>query len=112
MCVSLSVGPTLCDAMDSVHVPLSVGFSWQEYWGGLPFPSPEDLPNPGIKFRFPVLYVDSLPSEPSGKIYVQNRNRLTDRENKLVITKRQRGLGKGKLGVSVQFSRSVVSDSL
>ena len=70
----------------------------------MPFPSPEDLPNPGIKFGFPALHADSLPSEPSGKIYVQNWNRLTDRENKLVITKRQRGLGKGKLGVSVQFS--------
>ena len=35
--------------------PLSMGFSWQEYWSGLPFPSPEDLPNPGIKPRSPAL---------------------------------------------------------
>ena len=39
--------------------PLSMGFSSQEYWSGLPFPSPGDLPNPGIKPRSPVLQVVS-----------------------------------------------------
>ena len=43
---------------------LSMGFSRQEYWSGLPFPSPEDLPNPGIKPRPSALQVDSLLSEP------------------------------------------------
>jgi len=38
-----------------------------EYWSGLPFPSPGDLPNPGIKPGSPVLQVDSLPTEPSRK---------------------------------------------
>jgi len=42
-------------------------FSRQEYWSGLPFPHPGDLPNPGIKPRFPVLQADSLPSEPPEK---------------------------------------------
>ena len=42
-------------------------FSRQEYWSGLPFPSP-DLPNPGIKPRSPVLQADSLLSEPLGKL--------------------------------------------
>ena len=37
------------------QVPLFLGFSRQEYWSGLPFPAPEDLPNPGIKTRYPVL---------------------------------------------------------
>ena len=37
------------------HAPLSTGFSRQEYWSGLPFPSPKDLPNPGIKPQFPTL---------------------------------------------------------
>ena len=37
------------------HAPEKMGFSRQEYWSGLPFPSPEDLPNPGIKPRFPAL---------------------------------------------------------
>ena len=46
---------------------LSMGFSRQEYWSGLPFPSPEDLPVPGIKPRPPALQADALPSEPPGK---------------------------------------------
>ena len=33
----------------ALEVPLSMGFSWQEYWSGLPFPSPGDLPNPGLE---------------------------------------------------------------
>ena len=47
--------------------PLSTEFPRQEYWSGLPFPSPEDLPNPGIKPRSPTLQADTLPSEPRGK---------------------------------------------
>ena len=51
-----------------------LGFSRQEYWSGLPFPPPGDLPNPGIKPSFPTLQVDSLPSEPPGKpIFLKNR---------------------------------------
>ena len=48
---------TLCDAMDYIayQAPLSMGFSRQEYWSGLPFPSPGDLPNPGIELRSPAL---------------------------------------------------------
>ena len=42
---------------------LSMGFSRQEYWSGLPFPSPEDLSNPGIEPRSPELQADSLPTE-------------------------------------------------
>ena len=49
------------------QAPLSVGFSRQEYWSGLPHPPPGDLPNPGIKPRSSTLQVDSLPSEPPGK---------------------------------------------
>ena len=43
------------------------GFSRQEYWSGLPCPLPGDLPNPGVKSRYPALQVDSLLSEPPGK---------------------------------------------
>ena len=43
-----------------------MGFSRQEYWSGWPFPSPGDLPNPGIESRSPALPADSLLSEPSG----------------------------------------------
>ena len=48
---------TLCDPMDSsLHqAPPSMGFSRQEYWSGLPFPSPGNLPNPGIEPRSPAL---------------------------------------------------------
>ena len=47
--------------------PLSMAFSRQEYWSGLPFPAPGDLPDPGIEPRSPVLQADSLPSELPGK---------------------------------------------
>ena len=47
--------------------PQSMDFSRQEYWSGLPFPSPGDLPNPGIKPGSPALQADTLPSEPPGK---------------------------------------------
>ena len=49
------------------QAPLSVGFPRQEYWSGLPVPSPENLPDPGIKPGSPVLQADSLPSELPGK---------------------------------------------
>ena len=42
-------------------------FSRSKYWSGKPFPSPGDLPNPGIKLRTPTLQADSLPAEPQGK---------------------------------------------
>ena len=51
------------------QAPLSMKFSRQQYWGGLPFPSPRDLPNRGIKPRSPAFQVASLPSEPPGKPY-------------------------------------------
>ena len=46
------------------QTPLSMGFSRQEYWSGLPFPSPGDLPNPGIQPGSPALQSDALSSEP------------------------------------------------
>ena len=46
------------------QAPLSMDFSRQEYWSGLPFPSPGDRPNPGIEHGSPALQADSLPSEP------------------------------------------------
>ena len=45
----------------ALHAPLSMGFPKQEYWSGLPYPSPEDLPNPGIKPAFPAWQADFLP---------------------------------------------------
>ena len=49
------------------QAPPSMGFSRQEYWSGSPFPSPGDLPDPGIKPKSPTLQADALTSEPPGK---------------------------------------------
>ena len=55
------------------QAPPSMGFSRQEYWSGLPFPSPGDLPNPGIESMSPVspeLQADSFATEPPGKHWI------------------------------------------
>ena len=59
----------LCNPMDCCipQAPLLMGFSMQEYWSGLSFSPPGDLPNPGIQLRSPALQADSLLSEPPGK---------------------------------------------
>ena len=51
------------------QAPPSVGLSRQEYWSGLPFPSPGDLPDPGVEPGSPALQTDALLSEPPGKLY-------------------------------------------
>ena len=62
------------------QAPLSVGFSKQEYWSGLPFPSPGDVPDPGIEPGSPALQANSLPTELWGKplypLDVSNSNHL------------------------------------
>ena len=64
---------TLCNPMNcSPQAPLSMEFSSQEYWSGLPFSSPGDLPDPGIKPRSLTLEADSLPSEPPGKSLLES----------------------------------------
>ena len=53
------------------QAPLSMGFSGQKYWSGLPFPSPGDLPVPGIEPRSPALQADSLPTElPGNNVFI------------------------------------------
>ena len=52
------------------QAPQSMEFSRQEYWSGLPFPAPGDLPNPGIEPESPALQADALPSEPPGLIFL------------------------------------------
>ena len=60
--------PALCDPWTVAHqAPQSMGFSRQEYWSRLPFPSPGDLPDPGIKPTSPTLQADTLTSAPPGK---------------------------------------------
>ena len=62
-CVWLFVTPWTI----AYQAPPSIGFSRQGYWSGLPFPSPGDLPDPGIEPRSPALWADTLTSEPQGK---------------------------------------------
>ena len=52
------------------QAPLSMEFSRQEYWSGLPLPSPGDLPDQGLEPRSPELQADSLQSEPLGKLNI------------------------------------------
>ena len=80
--------PTLLrpNGLEPLQGPQSVGFSRQEHWSGLPLPSPGDLPGPGTELMSPALQADSLPLGPPGKPIVTFS--------------------------SVQFSRSVMSDSL
>ena len=59
--------------LETPWTPLSMGFSSQEYWSGLPFPSPGDLSDPGIEPRSPALQADALLSEPPGEIQCRVR---------------------------------------
>ena len=59
-----------------LHAPLSIGFSRQEYWSVLPFPSPGDLPDPGVEPRSPALQADSLLVEPTGMFKVLALERI------------------------------------
>ena len=68
LCLSLSLVSQSCPTLATpwtvaCQAPLSVGFSRQGYWNGLLFPSPGDLPNPGIEPGSPALQADSLPTE-------------------------------------------------
>ena len=78
------------------------GFSRQEYWNGLPCPTPGDLPNSGIKPKSPIWQVDSLPSEPPGKpsLYLIYRYHCSGNAFNILWS------------LISQFSCSVVSDSL
>ena len=63
-CLTLSTPWTI-----ALQTPLFMGLFRQEYWSGLPFPSPRDLPHPEIESGSPVLLVDSFPFEPARKVY-------------------------------------------
>ena len=74
------------------QAPPSMGFSWQECWSGLPFPSPGDLPDPGIEPGSPALEADALPWEPRAgqkalrffcKILWRNSNELFGQLNEI-----------------------------
>ena len=72
-----------------------MGFSRQEYWSGLPFPSPGDLPHPGMEPRSPALKADALQSEPPGKSHVYNSHSRIRKQASLAFT-RYRGGAEGR----------------
>ena len=78
-----------------------MGFSRQGYWSRLPFPSPEDLPHPGVEPRSPTLQADTLLSEPPGKPYSfkdlvrENEVKLAETQHILSLT----NAGRQRLGI-------------
>ena len=93
LCLVAQSCPILCNPTDCSPSHSSVhGFSRQEYWSGLPCPPPGDLPNPGIKLRFPALQVDSLPAEPPGKPKNTGVGSLTFLQQILLTQESNRGL--------------------
>ena len=72
MCCGGNLAVKMCPTLETpwtvaIQASLSMGFSRQEYWSGLPLPSPGDLPNPGIKPGSPALQADSLLTKLQGK---------------------------------------------
>ena len=61
------------------HTPLSMGFARQEYWSGSPFPSPGDLPHPGIKLAFPALAGRFFTTDHEGSLVEVQRGELTEK---------------------------------
>ena len=78
-CVLLFVTPWTV----AYQAPPSMGFSRQEYWSGLPFPSPGDLADPGVKPGSPSFQADALTSEPPGKDGIPSENSLTEKKKDL-----------------------------
>ena len=102
------------------QAPPSMGFSSQEYWSALPFPFPEDLPNPKIKLRSPALQADALPSEPPGKLEVPTRDtegemgKILDvlQENHKIIVMSTRGHGRSEIGHSPLTYKQKADDAI
>ena len=87
VCVRVCVCACVCESLSRVRlfgtswsttyqVPLSMAFSRQENWSGQPFPSPGNLPSPGIELRSPALQADPLLSEPPGKPILTKGSKL------------------------------------
>ena len=91
----------------ALQAPPSMGFSRQEYWSGLPFPFPGNLPDPGIEHRSPGLQADSLLSEPPGK----NLNRFIPCLNGLLTNfhLRRKGGSRRTVFLMLLLLKSIVS---
>ena len=75
------------------QAPLSMVFSRQEYWSGLPFPSPGDLPNAGMETRSPTVQADPLPSEPPGSTKTWDISKCQAVEAYMSYWDKEKGLG-------------------
>ena len=91
--------------------PLSLEFSGQEYWSGLPFPSSRDLPNPGIEPRSPALQADSLPTEtPKVKTCINLNRKLGFEKYNILSRSRLTNLGKQVVDQTKVFSKCICSN--
>ena len=84
-----------------------MGFFRQEYWSGLPFLSPGDLPKPGIKPRSPALQTDALPSEPPGKPPADTKEEL-----KSLLMKQKEESEKVGLKLNIQKTKIMASSPI
>ena len=100
---------TLCNPWTAAHqAPLSMGFSRQGYWSGLPFLSPGKLPDPGIEPRSPALQADSLPTELPWKLptYTQNQEKNSQTQRSRVKWYLSGAVGQQKQGEDSQGAKS------
>ena len=82
------------------QAPQSMEFSRQEYWSGVPLPSPGDLSNPGIEPGSPALQGDALPSEPPEKSNMKEARNPIDKWQKILMIKSQKCIIKEPVKVS------------
>ena len=94
------------------QAPPSMGFSRQEYWSGMPFPSPGDVPNPGIESRSPTLQADALPSEQPGKPDGKEPPFNAEDPGLIPGLGRSPGEGNGILGNDIPLQYSPLEDLL
>ena len=83
------------------QAPLSMGFSRQQYWSGLPFPSPRDLPNPGIEPGSPASQTDALSSEPPGKSIEKNDLFAGSRSSQKIRPEDKSTKSRSRVGISM-----------
>ena len=96
--------------MSACQTLLSMEFSRPEYWSGSLFPSPGDLPNPGINPDLPPLKVDSLPAEPQGKPKVSRRKKIIKSRNHW--SRKQKTIEKRRETNSWLFGKIIKTDKL
>ena len=112
-CVFLPSLPNiwLCATPETAAHP-SLWFSRQEHWSGLPFPSPGDLPNPGIELGSPVLQADSLPTELWGKPVLYTHKDFLECEVKWALESITTNKASGGGGIPVERFQILKDDAV